>query len=395
MKTLRQVASFCGLSGPSVSIRKLADKVSNYEQPISLRKLLDKGSKRTWSAVLLKVTVILTSKKDGSQPLYEIVNGKVIPKTPYLRSLTRHPTLDDNFIKDWINLANRQLESAGCNFGLDNQDIRYVFENNDAMNTLDGGKEADNDAIRKEIQKRVDDPTNKDFYHRVVLLYRWGGGKYPDSPAGQSYTALDSPLIILNPYRQSPIISDGENYGLGDSQLTHEFGHFMSLNHTFASFAGSLAEMAELKDKTGIKRNPLYLPLLKSNLNKMNGVTEAELLATKMKAEQLLGQKYLNEFDGDSYDVTDTPIDLWLGFPLIWGYNACSTDKFVQVDAKDGKAWIPINRDVRNNIMSYWTCFPLDQFFSPQQVMRMEKHLENNRSQLKSNGRTIAILEIA
>ena len=310
-----------------------------------------------------------------------------------MRNPSKHKTLDDNYIKDWIQLANLQLFTSGARFGLDVEKINYVLVKNTFLNTLECDATT---GLAEWVADRMKDPAPDNPYRdSVILLYRWGSD--PNKPTGQSCSGVDSPLLLLNRYREDPMMYDGQAYGLGgDDQLTHEFGHFMGLEHTFPNVALDLANLADLDG-----RNPLNLSLIEPNLPKMPGVTKDDLKEAKQKAISLIGDwKY--DFDQDDfgrdvdpkipndYAITDTPIDLLLGLPLIFGYNACSGFEDISIKIDDGRQLtFPMNETVRGNIMSYWACNPSGQFFSNDQVARMGYVLKTYRSNLI--GRTVTV----
>jgi hypothetical protein len=87
----------------------------------------------------------------------------------------------------------------------------------------------------------------------------------------------------------------------------------------------------------------------------------------------------------EDYIVKDTPVDLGVGFPLIFGYKACSGEIKIPVEVYGGATMdFDVNNTVRRNIMSYWRCDNAVQVFSADQVRRMEWVLKNKRSNLIS-----------
>ena len=346
---------------------------------------------------LLRVTAVLTAKDDGSQALGRYQDGKVIPMEPYLRDPGKHKTLDDNYVKDWIQLANYQLLQSGANFGLDLQNLVYVLEKNTLLNTVDcsGPGAAQGPAVASFITDRVNDATPGNPYHNsVILLYRWGAD--PNNPAGQSCSSVDSPCLLLNQYQQTPFIVDGQTKPLVNNQLTHEFGHFMGLDHTFPNIANDLMGIADLGGN-----NPLCLALIDANLPNMPGITHADLVKAEQNARDIIkAWPYSYDQDDcgdtgvipDEYAIGDTPIDLGTGFPLIFGHPACSGTWQIPVALHaDDSASVAVNDTVRTNVMSYWICGAAAQRFSTDQVKRMEWVLQNIRSKLIS--RTVMVDE--
>ena len=175
-------------------------------------------------------------------------------------------------------------------------------------------------AVAQFIADRATDSSPQNPYHNsVILLYRWGAN--PKDPAGQSCSGVDSQYLLLNPYRETPIVIDGEPMALSDNQLSHEFGHFMGLDHPFPGVADTLAGIANLSDVDGHTRNPLCLPLIEANLPRMPGVTASELAQAKQIAlDAIKAWVYAYDQDKfgrpdppkipDEYAITDTPIDL-------------------------------------------------------------------------------------
>lgn len=279
---------------------------------------------------LLKVTALLTAKDDGSQALGIIENGKVIPKAPYLRNPSKNKNIDDNYVKDWIQLANYQLLRSGASFGLDIENLNYVLEKNTLLNTIECNSPTTQQKAVKDFitQKASVNSVSNPYYNSVILLFRWGSN--PSVPAGQSCSGVDSQYILSNRYDELPITLDGELVGLTNNQITHEFGHFMGLDHPFINIANDMAGIADLGG-----RNPQGLPLLEENLPHMPGVAKADLINAKQSAIALIkdwGYNYDQDVFGhpdppnipDDYGIKDTPVDFGVGFPLIFGYKACS-----------------------------------------------------------------------
>jgi hypothetical protein len=361
---------------------------------------------------LMRVTAVLTAKKDGSNALGRIIEGKITPAEPYLRNSAIHKNPEDNYVRDWINLANLQLLRSGAHFALDVENLRYVLEVNDEFNAYDCGSDTSAfvEFINKKAQEQIPDNPYRDS---VILLFRWGGN--PQEPAGQACSSGLSPYIMMNRYGESPLIMDGEPQGIGNSQLTHELGHFMSLDHVAPTLADDLGRIAYLEG-----RNPLGLPLTPENIPffcknaailnpegilinhqtcplndqtvSVSDLENAKKEATAKINEWGLKWTYDQDVGGNpgcnipnEYGISDTPVDLCTGFPLIFGYKACTGSYSIKVDGKPEP--FLVNEDIRLNIMSYWCCNPKLQRFSPQQVKRMEYSLKRNRSQLV--GRTV------
>lgn len=352
---------------------------------------------------LLRVTAVLTAKDDGTQALGEVVNGKARPIAPHLRNPQKHLNPDDNYVKDWIILTNQQLLKSGANFGLDLENLKYTFEKNTLLNTIECWSSEDSAQQVKSFfsQKAADSSPNNPYRDSVLILFRWGSNS--NAPAGQSCAGVDAPYIISNRYDEVPIKIDGVLRGLSNNQLTHEFGHFMGLSHPFINIANDIAGISNLGG-----RNPDALPLIEANLSMMPGVTAADLAKAKEDTLKLIREWPYNYdqdiFGGrhpptpppeipDTLGVMDTPIDLGVGFPLVFGYTACSGTWKIPVQFFDGSTQeINVNDSIRKNVMSYWRCDNSNQRFSSDQVKRMSWVLDNVRSNLI--GRTIMIKEI-
>lgn len=366
---------------------------------------------------LLHVTAVLTAKDDGTQALGIIKNGKVFPVEPYLRNPNKHKNPDNNYIKDWIRLANLQLLYSGAYFGLDVDNISYVFVCNTELH------ERECDEEDKTIYSRTTQFfENSDYRNTVIILFRWG--KNPSRIAGQACSGLDSSYILMpgyyrDQYRDQPIYQDDPIYldgqlVFGNNHLSHELGHFMGLAHPFSGdLANKIAELAN-------RGNPKKYPLLKDNLAYMDGVTEQDLETRK---QQMLN--YINTWPfsldqdcfgdrengiPDEYSINDTPVDLSLGLPLLYGniasrgsydytFKRYPSDKLKEIKNATGELiwWEPkegaektvedrvsVNDVVRRNIMNYWDWNPECKRFSADQVRRMHYVLNNQRSNLIS-----------
>ena len=66
----------------------------------------------------------------------------------------------------------------------------------------------------------------------------------------------------------------------------------------------------------------------------------------------------------NDYAITDTPIDLLLGLPLIFGYNACSGFEDISIKIDDGRQLtFPMNETVRGNIRATGPVIRVGNFF--------------------------------
>lgn len=353
---------------------------------------------------LLRVTAVLTARDDGSQALGVKVGDSVRPAEPYLRNPDKHSRPDDNYIRDWMALANLQLLNSGASFGLDLENIRYVLELSNLLHEREcgDGKDAETTQFFG----------NSAYRDSVIFLFRWGSD--PAQHSGQGCSGLTSPYILMpGVYRDNVIWVDGELV-YGNNHLTHEFGHFMGLGHPFPGLAGKLADLAGMG-------NPKNFPLAAANLPEMEGVTEQEIHQRRQQARDCIATwPWTLEQDAGSdppipaeYGIKDTPVDLGTGLPLIFGDYACrgshtytfprySASDLKEIKGPDGNViwWEPesgaspsfedtvtIDDTVRRNVMSYWGCDPRNQRFSADQVRRMHYVLDRFRSQLV--GRTV------
>lgn len=356
---------------------------------------------------LLRVVAVLTARDDGSEALGVIVNGKVTPAEPHLKNPSIHLNDKDNYITDWINLANKQLRDSYADFGLDVENIVYTLEKNTILHTRECG---DNNGKFTEdyFKNHADTNPNSPYQDSIIIVFRWGRNTYPDNPTGQGCSDVTSSYILMpGVYRNTPIYVGGQLV-YGNNHLTHELGHFMGLTHTFSSLADKLAEL--VGDK-----NPKNLPLTVANLSELSGMTEQDLITQKAKGlyyiatwpysmdQDNFGRP--NEGIPNSYAITDTPADLGIGLPLLMGQMPCEDSYSYSLDHYDdleeekdpnGKVigWKPkvgarlnkvnviINDDVRFNAMSYWPCDPENMRFSMDQVTRMNYVLDNHRQKL-------------
>jgi hypothetical protein len=335
----------------------------------------------------------------------------VIPAEPFLRNPAKHKDPNDNYIVDWISMANLQLLWSGACFGLDINDIKYVIETNTVLHRRECGDDAatsvSTDAFIE--ARKISDPEN--YKDRVIIIFRWGKGSYPDYPTGQGCSGGVASSYIFMPgkYRWEPMYCDGKEV-FGNNHLTHEFGHFMGLVHPFSSVTNNVASLASIG-------NDKMLPLTKENLPEMKGVTEQDLLSRKEEGLNLFATwPYTLEQDcvgdqangiPDEYAILDTPIDVGAGLPLILGKAACQGDLSFELNRYNSEdllpvtnangetiAWEPkpgakthvenvsLNDVVRKNIMSYWGCNPEGSRFSKDQVKRMSFILKNSRKNL-------------
>jgi hypothetical protein len=367
---------------------------------------------------LLCTTAVLTARNDGTHALGTKVDGRVIPAAPYLRDPAKHETPDEDYIKDWIHLANLQLLLSGACFGLDVDSLMYDLVEDTRLSERECSYDDDNATRAEEryadrfIRRRALDPEPDNPYRdRVILLFRWGS---QDEPVLQACSNVTWPYILMpGQYGTRPLICDGKPVW-GNNHLTHELGHFMGLAHTFPDLANRLTHEVRLDG-----RNPGFYPLVEENLPSMPGVTAQELAAAVARGlEEIAHWGYGLEADDTGhprvgipheYAIGDTPVDLGRALPLLHGDTACEGDRqytltrynsndllrFWDEDRKrvgwkikpgvqprTSEEKVSINDTVRRNAMSYWQCGPVEQRFSEDQVKRMHFVLHNLRSHM-------------
>lgn len=392
---------------------------------------------------MLKMTAVLGANEDGTLPsrsMAEVVNGKVVPAAPYWRDPEiHHDPLKENYIVDTIRTANRQLIKSGACFVIDLNSLKYVQAKNNALNrrncndpverheeTLDYfEQQARRWDFLQNLQlkttnytkpvntlslKRVE-PDNP-YRNRILVVYRWGSGK---DPVGQGCAGRSSYILMPGQYKDSRVI-DGEVF-YGNDHLTHEFGHYMSLSHPFPWLANTIVSYAKKRNKDLYPLSEEYLPFMQGqSLAGMEQNIDAALEKIAVWGWSLEQDTGVDPALGipNTFGITDTPVDLGLGLPLIHGDKACTGDyvynltRYKRGDVMptydvDGhfKEWVvvpgvvpeeyvatvEVNDDVRGNIMSYWGCDCLGQTFSPDQVDRMDYYLGHKRDNIV--GRTL------
>lgn len=353
---------------------------------------------------LLRVVAVLTARDDGSEALGVIVNGKVTPAEPHLKNPSIHLNDKDNYITDWINLANKQLRDSYADFGLDVENIVYTLEKNTILHTRECG---DNNGQFTEnyFKNHADTNPNSPYPDSVIIVFRWGRNTYPDNPTDQGCSDVTSSYILMpGKYRNHHYV--GGQLVYGNNHLTHELGHFMGLTHTFSRLQDKLAEL--VGDET---TNPKNLPLTETNLPELPGMTKQDIIKKRDDGLHYIAtwRFSLDQDTGGRTDiypniegVSDTSADLGIVLPLLMGHMPCQGSYTYDLDRyhyndlvgenedfgepKEGaqlyKENIIINDDIRLNAMSYWPCDPENMRFSMDQVTRMNYVLDNHRQKL-------------
>lgn len=363
---------------------------------------------------LLRVTAVLTARDDGSDALGTVVDGKAFPAAGALYDPAVHTAGGENYITDWIRLANLQLFQSGACFGLDVDNVTYVVEHSTMLHERECGDGKDQDTADFFANKAAS--PDSPYLNSVILLFRWG--RDPSEASGQGCSSAASSYILMpGVYGDDGRYLDGV-LRFGNNHLTHELGHFMGLSHPFPGVAHKVASLATAD-------NPKRLAFTTANLPEMSGLTAADLQARLEEAREYIATwPYSLEQDAsgnakvgipDAYGITDTPVDLSYGLPLVHGDAACTgthtytfqryhhTDLQKKLDAKGELIWwepkagatpsvvstVTVEESARRNIMGYWYCATVDERFSADQVKRMNFVLAALRSTLVARSHPI------
>lgn len=339
---------------------------------------------------LLKVTAILTKGKvaslDKITSLYDKMGDDVIPKEPYLRNPFKHEKGNpyDNYVRDWITLANLQLLYSGANFGLDTEDIEYEERDNDVLHNTKCGDGEQKKTIRRDYFP--DDET----YERVVVVFRWGDkDKNRDSMDMQGCSGEDVNHILMpGLYKDVPFWTGGQLV-FGDNKFTHELGHFLGLPHPFHSFMNKLTNRVNRLGDLHLDGNPRNLPINEQNFGKKYTDKAQKIQKAREKAKTDIENE--TGLDADKRNVNDTDADLGFALPLLFGRCPCKKGKDTyNIEVTKGEKTYTIDDDIRLNIMGYWTCDPEAEYFSHGQVNRMQKFLEGKkRKALSDNAKKV------
>jgi hypothetical protein len=294
-----------------------------------------------------------------------------------------------------MRLANLQYLASGACVGLDVERIRYVKEEDARLYGLSCGNAGDLQYATDFLaRKRAEGGNGNPYVGSVVVFFRWGSS---DANAdGQGCSGTDLSYIVMPSHCIYERTIDGHKV-FGNNHLSHELGHFLSLNHTFR---GRVLEINELADKG----NPDLLPLTEANASTL-GI--ADLAERRDRARELLAC-YPHSLDADAPAITNTLADLGPSLPLVLGRQACDSeaqtyqlkryDSSELTEVKDpgtgqvtwtAKAGAKgrtedyrIDDSVRRNIMSYWACDPPNQRLTDQQAKVMEDYLLSFRSEV-------------
>ena len=397
------------------------DMMSQMRVNMNLLDLLCKGYRdpaygNCTTFKLLRVTAVMTADDDGTKAMYRLYRFPgtnlewVVPKEPQLRDHNLHQNLlTDNFIADWIRLANQQLLASGACFGLDVENIRYERLDDTKLNTqkCEGSTQADGLYASTLLQ-------NAGYGDSVILLFTNAA-----SETGQGCSGLCTPtvgiedchgqinhqegvvgVIRLPRYRTRPIPIDG-TVAPGNNHLTHELGHYLGLVDIWP---GSLAQqLSDLSGYTG-GWNSNGLPWTSQNAPLL-GKTWVELVNLRESALEVIANYGPHLVDGvppgdtdatagpvrnPDYVIYDTPVDMGPGLAYIMGDLACEGEQTYTLNRYDYTSnprkvyteTVTINDTVRDNAMNYWWCGPPRQHFSVDQVRRMTYVLETERPQV-------------
>jgi len=369
----------------------------------------------------LPVTAVFTAPyegyEQGTEALATEVDGRIVPTEPYLRNPAIHTKPGEDYVKDWLRLANLQLSNSGACFAFDMGDIKYVIEkqwflhlqecSDDSPVLKDSnGKEYDNSQNHALFERAYEYFNGKardldpNYTDRVIFVFRWGRG---DVPAGQGCyqfggqvryfddktnefkykdVGLTVPYVLMSGKYAESRWYDGRIV-VNNNQLTHEFGHYMSLLHPQTDLWGYLFDLAT-KNHRNPNRVPLAgSPIFTSTATSWWGVTKAQIPQIREEARNDILTLNL-AFDGDdsiwldAVPVRDTAIDPGPGLQWIFGHNACE-DRAYHFSGNGTTIPFTINAAMRNNVMGYWECDPVAQIFSRDQVTRMQDVLAGAR----------------
>jgi len=360
---------------------------------------------------MLRVTAVLLADDDGGRATGVLKQGgNVMPKEGLLRNSAIHTKISENYIDDWISLANKQLWVSGADFLLDRANVRYVLEKNTAANSqvCKPAGPAISDLIAGKQKAKGDNP----WKDAVLLVCPWGNAA---EPSEQGCSDIKSPFIKLaakyHDFDAAPRFVDGSPVP-GNNLLTHELGHFLGLAHNFPQeLHDNLIALAF--DPT---LNPHGVALTEANAAQFNGITKDDIAGIRAQAKKFIATwKYSLEQDNGANPTfpgaplsDDTPVNLGMGLPACMGdpigsgNHSYPFDRFTDMTTSDASSFgtpngdgkpvtetVPLNKDVRLNVMGYWYANVFGQKFSPHQVARMKFAVDTVRNAMVS--RTVSV----
>lgn len=333
---------------------------------------------------LLAVTIVITmedDRPDGSNPMRTHMGWQDSSRI-FLREYLRNPVIHtdpdhtkDNYILDWMKLANEQLFRSGAGFGLDLQNIIYRVVKDTTLNRWicrGGGGYDLVENILKDLAERDDEqnPSGPNPYrNRVIFVFRWGrkesDGENTATNCEPVQLSCSSPwvsAVYMGGYPRYVKSYDGNP--VRSCLLTHEFGHYMGLWHTHDQPARrKMWEFWQaVEDGTATRENQLHdaNEWLRNRSNSLDNDKE----------------------NGLAYGpaVCDTPVDLGLYYCKLNGHEPCADNAVYDIEVAGGTVQETMDVDaVRDNVMGYWRCDPEQMKFTPDQVERMHHVLEQHR----------------
>ncbi|GAB2521420.1 zinc metalloprotease [Lysobacter humi (ex Lee et al. 2017)] len=325
---------------------------------------------------------MLAANSDGTKATGEWIDGKLVPKAPFLRAGNGGPNLvtedyKGDYIRQWVAITNSVLAGSGAGFRLDSN-IVFVEEKNSTLNAA-----TDGDAINAFFKgKRADTTASNPYAKRLIMLFAWGTG---DQPSGGGASDIRASYVLM------PAKVDGGTQIQGEPvpgwyMMAHELGHHLGLRHTFADGPRDIFEqLAQGRTLTGLSAVadggvvPTWGPVPAA----ADYGPHTPSAATKKLVDEYYN-KWPYSFDQDQFDVVDevsgevlargvkdTGIDLGLGLAPYLSKGSCEAVSNVSIGPLTG-----IDNSVnRRNPMSYTLCPASQLSFSPDQVTVMTETL--------------------